>query len=217
MLRLVTEPQGNDIVLDFFAGSGTTGEAVWKLNLEDGGNRRFILVQLPEPTGYDDYKTVADITKTRLRNAVEALAGGGAVPEGPLGFRTFELGASNFRLWDSAETPTDEEELAAQLTAFAESVLEGATDEDLLFEIILKSGVALSAKVEPLPDGETFAVDEGGLIVSLAEPVTEELVDVIADRKTNRVVFLDRGFASDADRANTTIRLRKAGVEVRVV
>jgi adenine-specific DNA-methyltransferase len=216
MLRLATNVEGGDIVLDFFAGSGATGEAVWKLNLEDGGDRRFILVQLPEPTGYNDYATVADITKTRLRNAGEALAGGGAIPERALGFRTFELGASNFKLWDSAEVSADEEKLGEQLMVFAESVLDGVSDEDLLFEITLKSGIVLSAEVEPLPDGKTFAV-EGGLIVSLAEPVTEELVDAIAERDPDRVVFLDRGFASDADRANAAIRLRKAGIEVRVV
>ncbi len=217
MLRLATNPEGGDIVLDFFAGSGATGEAVWKLNLEDGGDRRFILVQLPEPTGYNDYETVAEITKARLRNAGKALAGGGAIPEAQLGFRTFELGASNFKLWDSGEAPTDEEALTQQLTAFAESVLDGVTDEDILFEIIVKAGVALSTRVEPFPAGETYAVDEGRLVVSLAWPVTEELVDAIADRKPDRVVFLDRGFASDADRANATIRLRNAGVEVRVV
>jgi len=217
MLRLATDPEGEDIVLDFFAGSGATGEAVWKLNLEDGGDRRFILVQLPEPTGYDDYATVADITKTRLRNAGEALAGGGAIPERPLGFRTLELGASNFKLWDPSEAPTDEEELGEQLAAFAESVLDGVSDEGLLFEIILKAGAALSTKVETLSDAKTFVVDEGRLIVSLAEPVTENLVDDIAQREPERVVFLDRGFASDADRANSAIRLRKAGVEVRVV
>lgn len=217
MLRLATSAEGEDIVLDFFAGSGATGEAVWKLNLEDGGDRRFILVQLPEPTGYDDYATVADITKTRLRNAGVALAGGGAIPERPLGFRTFELGGSNFKLWDPSEAPTDEEELGEQLAAFAESVLDGASDEGLLFEIILKAGAALSTKVEALSDGITFVVDEGRLIVSLAEPVTEDLVDAITEREPERVVFLDRGFTSDADRANSAIRLRKAGVEVRVV
>ena len=72
MLRLTTDTDGRDVVLDFFAGSGSTGEAVWKLNIEDGGNRRFVLVQLPEPTGYRDYETVADITKARLRMAGEA-------------------------------------------------------------------------------------------------------------------------------------------------
>jgi adenine-specific DNA-methyltransferase len=217
MLRLATKPRGGDIVLDFFAGSGATGEAVWKLNLEDGGDRRFILVQLPEPTGYDDYATVADITKTRLRNASGALGEAAVIVPTPLGFRTFGLGTSNFKLWDSPSAQTDEDGLAQQLTAFAVSILQGAGDEDLLFEIILKSGVALSTQVEPLRDGKTFAIDEGGLVISLAEAVTEDVVDAIADRKPDRVVFLDRGFSSDADRANTTIRLRKAGVEVRVV
>lgn len=217
MLRLATNPQGGDIVLDFFAGSGTTGEAVWKLNLEDGGDRRFVLVQLPEPTGYGDYETVADITKTRLRNAGQALAGGGAVPDADLGFRTVSLTASNFKLWDGKEAPTDEEELAEQLSAFAESVLAGATDEDLLFEILLKSGVELSTEVRQIDGSAVYTADEGRIIVCLEQPVAEKLVDAIADRRPERVVFLDRGFESDASRANTTIALRKAGIEVRVV
>lgn len=217
MLRLATDPEDGDIVLDFFAGSGATGEAVWKLNQEDGGNRRFILVQLPEPTGYGDYETVADITKARLRSAGEALAGGGAVPESPLGFRTLGLGASNFKLWDPQETPTDEKELAEQLSAFAESVLDGVTDEDLLFEILLKSGVRLSSQIEHIGGTRFFEADEGRLVICLEEPVTEELVDSIAHQGPTRVVFLDRGFESDAARANASITLRKAGVEVRVV
>lgn len=217
MLRLATNPEGGDIVLDFFAGSGATGEAVWKLNLEDGGDRRFILVQLPEPTGYGDYETVADITKARLRSAGVAFAGGGAVPESELGFRTFSLGPSNFKLWDPEEAATEEGELAEQLVAFAESVLVDATDEDLLFEILLKSGVELSTEIEQIADAVVFAVDEGRLIVCLEAPVTEELVERVADRSPDRVVFLDRGFESDAARANTTIRLRKSGIEVRVV
>lgn len=76
MLRLATDPTGGDLVVDFFAGSGTTGEAVMKMNREDGGNRRFLLVQIPEPTGASDYATIADITKARLRSAAEAWGAG---------------------------------------------------------------------------------------------------------------------------------------------
>lgn len=205
--------------MDFFAGSCTTGDAVIRQSAEDGVPRSFICIDLPFPTEEgsvarsEGFLTTSAVGAERLRRVGKQVGKGEGVD---VGFRHLSLGTSNFKLWDSAEVPTDEEKLGEQLMAFAESVLDGVSDEGLLFEIILKSGIVLSAEVEPLPDGKTFAV-EGGLVVSLAEPVTEELVDAIAEREPDRVVFLDRGFASDADRANTTIRLRKAGIEVRVV
>lgn len=217
MLRLATSADDGDIILDFFAGSGATGEAVWKLNIEDGGNRRFILVQLPEPTGYSDYETVADITKTRLRNAGEALAGGGVVPGADLGFRTVRLGSSNFKLWDPEAVSTDEDEFAQQLSAFAESVLDSATDEDLLFEILLKSGVELSSEIGQAEGSALYFTDGGRVAVCLEQPITEEQVESVAERRPERAVFLDRGFESDAARTNSAITLRKAGVEIRVV
>jgi adenine-specific DNA-methyltransferase len=131
-LEISTVSSGDDLILDFFAGSGTTAQAVLELNAQDGGNRKFILVQLPEPTGHKDFPTIADITKERVRRVIKKLSAaeaeksadassqlklGGAAPvrELDLGFKVFKLGSSNFKVWDAAAAPKDGAALAEQL------------------------------------------------------------------------------------------------------
>jgi adenine-specific DNA-methyltransferase len=220
LIGYCTEPDNGDIVIDFFAGSGSVGDAVIRLNRADGGDRRFILVQLPEPTGRSDYPTISSLLLERLRRACAAMVQeeqATVFDNSDLGVRTLKLGSSNFRLWNPEGASTSEGELAEQLTVFAESVLDGATDEDLLFEILLKSGVELSTEIERVDDAAVYVADAGRFAVCLEQPITEELVDAIAARRPDRVVFLDRGFESDAAKANAAITLHKAGVEVRVV
>ena len=149
MLRLATSPDTEDIVLDFFAGSGATGEAVWQLNAQDGGNRRFILVQLPEPTGYDDYETVADITRARLRGAAAARVSGSEgtleSPD-PVGFRCFELAESNFRVWPGESEGV--EAMTVTLSLFADGTSESSTTEGIVAELSLKAGLELTEPVD---------------------------------------------------------------------
>ena len=145
MLRLATQSDTDDIVLDFFAGSGTTGEAVWNLNLEDDGNRRFILVQFPEPTGHHDFATVADITRARLIGAAESLASEvrdklDSTPE--LGFRSYKLAESNFRVWDITPEMSDEE-IEAALLRLVDNVREDATKPGMVIELLLTIGYEL--------------------------------------------------------------------------
>ena len=155
------------VVLDFFAGSGTTAHAVLDLNKQDGGNRKFILVQLPEPTGREDYPTIADITKERVRRVIQKIARGdaesaekkgpdlfssadSATPREPdLGFRVFKLDESNFKPWD-AEAPKDAATLEKQLELHIDHIREGRTDADILYELLLKSGFPLTTPVETL-------------------------------------------------------------------
>lgn len=142
-----------DIILDFFAGSGTTAQAVLEQNLADGGNRKFILVQLPEPTELKDYKTIAEITKERVRRVSKKLAAERAgqlelEAKPDLGFRVYKLAESNFKPWDAGVR--DAEALAAQMQLHVQHVLEGRTEQDLLAEVMLKSGFQLTAPVEEL-------------------------------------------------------------------
>jgi len=157
----------DDLILDFFAGSGTTAHAVLDLNQQDGGNRKFILVQLPEPTGREDYPTIADITKERVRRVIQKIARGdaesaekkgpdlfssadSATPREPdLGFRVFKLDESNFKPWD-AEAPKDAATLEKQLELHIDHIREGRTDADILYELLLKSGFPLTTPVETL-------------------------------------------------------------------
>jgi adenine-specific DNA-methyltransferase len=204
MLRIGTRPDRNDLVLDFFAGSGATGDAVMQLNAEDGGNRRCLLVQLPESTGYEDFPVISDITRARLTAASEAC--------GRPGFRTYRLAPSNFKVWDASVAPQD---LARQLTLYAEHLQPGATPDSLLAEVMLKAGFRLTTAVERTEvEGQpVFFVDGGALCVCLADPISESILAAILDRKPASVVCLDHAFrGNDQLLANTALQMKARGV-----
>ena len=146
----------NDLILDFFAGSGTTAHAVMALNSEDGGNRRFICVQLPEPTDEDSeahkagYVTIADISKERIRRAAAKLNEAGNPDHQDRGFRVLKLDQSNFRQWQKLGPDATEDQIAEQLELHIEHVDATASPEDLLFEILLKAGHQPTEKVSVL-------------------------------------------------------------------
>jgi adenine-specific DNA-methyltransferase len=231
MMEIGTE--GSDIVLDFFAGSGTTAHAVLDQNKQDGGNRKFILGQLPEPTERKDYPTIADITKERVRRVIQKL---NAEDVGKLdlegakqhnrGFRGFKLAESNFKPWN-AEVPYDAPALEKQLELHVEHIREERTAADLLYEILLKSGFPLTTPVEtltlpphpsPLPQGErelhsstktVYSVAGGALFICLERALTLELIRTMADKKPERVVCLDEGFAGNDQLKTNTVQIFK--------
>jgi adenine-specific DNA-methyltransferase len=218
----VNERDSSDsIVLDFMAGSGTTAHAVLDLNKQDGGNRKFILVQLPEPTGREDYPTIADITKERVRRVIKKLndedAGkldldGGKKPD--RGFRVLKLAESNFTTWD-AEQAKDAEGLARQLFDHVDHIREGRTEGDLLHEILLKGGFPLTTPVEKLElAGKTVhSVAGSALLICLDRALTLELIRAMAARTPERVVCLDEGFAkNDQLKANAVQIFKTKGV-----
>ena len=140
LLRFLVSQNANndiDIVLDFFAGSGVTGEAVMRMNAEDAGNRRFILVQLPEQTGAANYATISDITKARLRAASKAIAGdasetlpgiSASVDGVDLGFKVFRLSSSNIKPWDA-----DFETMADDLVEAIDNIKSDRSEDDVLY------------------------------------------------------------------------------------
>jgi adenine-specific DNA-methyltransferase len=151
-----TQSSEPDIFLDFFAGSGTTAQAVLEMNEEDGGTRKFILVQLPEPTGREDFPTIADITKERVRRVITTLNDATAC-ELPLskataladrGFRVFKLSRSNFGVWNTETKGI--EEVAAQLRLAVDHVVNSGDPDSILSELLLKSGYPLTAPTEIL-------------------------------------------------------------------
>ncbi|MGH9890541.1 MAG: site-specific DNA-methyltransferase [bacterium] len=218
-IAMLNDPSA--IILDFFAGSGTTAHAVLDLNRADGGNRRFILSQLPEPTGRVDYPTIADICKERVRRAINKLSEGDpgkldldGSKKQDRGFRVFRLAESNFKTWE-AEKPKDAEALAKQLDLHVEHIREGRTSDDLLYEILLKSGFPLTTPVETitLADRKVHSVAEGALLVCLERVLTLELIRAMAERKPERVVCLDAGFAgNDQLKANAVQIFKTKGV-----
>jgi adenine-specific DNA-methyltransferase len=221
MLQLSTAATTNDIVMDFFAGSGATAHGVLELNRQDGGNRRFVLVQLPEPTGGQNFPTIADICKERVRRVVarmkkedEGELDLGGKKKDDRGFRVFKLDESNFKSWD-ADVSHDPEALKKQLELHVDHVRKGRTPDDLLVEILLKSGFPLTTPVEKitLAGMTVHSVAEGALFVCLEDQLTLELIRAMADRKPERVVCLDQGFAgADQLKANAVQIFKTKGV-----
>ena len=217
-----------ELVLDFFAGSGTTAHAVLNLNKQDGGNRKFVLVQLPEPVdpesvaGRAGFKTIADITKERVRRVSKKL---NDEDNGKLelnadqskqdrGFRVYKLDESNFEPWE-ADKPEDATTLGEQMEMHIEHIRDERTDDDILYEILLKSGFPLTTPVETvtLADKKVYSVAEGALLICLERELTLEAIRAMAKMKPERVVCLDAGFAgNDQLKANAVQDFRNKGV-----
>mgnify|MGYP001447457434 CR=1 FL=1 len=205
MLTLATSPDSADVVLDFFAGSGSSADAVLQQNAEDGGNRRFIAVQLPEPTGHQDYEFVSDITRARIRAAIADTADSA-------GLRSLRLGAGNFRDPVAAD--------ASELFDLSEStLLNDYPDLDgLAAEVLLKEGVPLDAAWHRHEVGNFEVIVAGGVAVVLSLEPTDLLVEGALALKPNVVVFLEDGFAGrDEVKTNAFTAARNAGVTMKTV
>lgn len=195
----------DSIILDFFSGSATTAHAVMQLNAEDGGKRKFIMVQLPEVTsdkseakkaGYD---TICDIGEERIRRAAKKIKEE-TNADIDYGFRVFKVDSSNMK--DVYYRPQDlkQEEIAL----LADNIKEDRTSEDLLFQVMLDLGILLSSKIEEknIAGKTVFTVEDGYLIACFDKDVTEEVVTEIAKEKPFYAVFRDSGMATDALMAN---------------
>jgi adenine-specific DNA-methyltransferase len=196
------------LVLDFFAGSATMAQAVLEMNAEDGGARRFIAVQLPEECGAKSaaaaagFATIAEIGRERIRRAGARARAASGHPrwDRDTGFRVLRVDSTN--LADVRRTPDalTQRDLAL-LTA---SVKPGRTAEDLLFEVLAGAGLELSAAIaaEQIDGREVFVVDDGTLIACLARDISPAVAREIARRRPAHALFLEAGFATDADRIN---------------
>lgn len=208
----------NDIILDFFAGSATTSHAVLDLNKQDNGNRKFILVQLPEPCAPESeafkagYKTIADIGKERIRRVISKL---NTEEEGKLdldnagrqdrGFKVLKLDKSNFRQWQKLEPSASTERILEQLTLHIDHIDYQATPEDLLYEILLKAGFSLTDNIETgtITGKKIFSVSGGALLLCLEESVNKELIDAIIELNPQQFICLDSAFhGNDQLKAN---------------
>jgi len=203
-----------DIVLDFFAGSATTAQAVIEQNREDGGNRKVICVQLAEPVM--DGLTIADIARARIGKAIrEAKNTADLVMSVPanLGFKSFVLAPSNFKQWrgDGMDTP---EQLAEQLQMFAKSGKEGATVEDMLYELLLKFGQELTTPIESLDvrGGRVFAIQDRKMLFVL-ESFTGAMIVPLVEMKPRAIIAVD-GVFNDTDMLKTNLdaQCRDAGI-----
>lgn len=199
----------NDIILDFFSGSATTAHAVMKLNAEDGGHRKFIMVQLPEKTDEESeaykagYKNICEIGKERIRRAgrkIKENAGLTAPVDLDIGFRCLRLDSSNME--NVYYTP--EETQQQDLFSLVDNVKSDRTPEDLLFQVMLDLGVLLSSPIEvkEIAGKKVFNVADGFLLACFDHDVTEETVKAIAQMKPYYAVFRDSSMANDSVATN---------------
>ena len=226
----------DDIILDFFAGSGTSAHAVYELNKNDGGNRKYICVQLPEKTEEDSdafkagYKTIAEICKERIRRVIKKIKDekkknpdlfADQKKDLDLGFKVFKLKSSNFKIWRS-DIAENEKELGKQLDAFENPIKKEAKNENMLWEIVLKfgfEGFDLTTKVEEkkISGCSVFSVSDGKMIVCLSK-ISEALVKEIVKQPPKKCICLDILFAkNDQLKTNTVLQMKDAGVEFKTI
>ena len=203
----------NFIVLDFFSGSATVADAVFKLNFEDNGERNFILVQIPEQTNEDSnafklgYENICEIGKERIYRAGNKIVEESGNKDLDIGFKVFKLDSSNLKKWDS-----DYDWSCESLTT--DILKEDRSDEDLIYEIMLKYGVDLTFPVEKR--GNVYSVGSGALVMCLEKNVTKEITDEILkftkNHSSSRVVFRDDGFNGDNDKTHIKEILKRNNI-----
>jgi len=214
-----------DIVLDFFAGSCATAHAVIESCYDEGIARSFIMVQLPEPCQPNSeavkqgYNTISDLGKERIRRVIRSLSSdegtgkknGQKVIEGlepetcDLGFRAFRLDRSNFAVWNGSTSENGSDSIARQLDLYSDHLSPDASQEDILFEVLLKAGFGLSERVNSKTIGgkKVFSVSDGALLICLEDEVTREMIDAVAEAEPMQFICLDKAFkGNDQLKAN---------------
>jgi adenine-specific DNA-methyltransferase len=230
-LNISTKPTENALILDFFAGSGTTAQAVLELNEEDGGNRSFILVQMPERTDEKSeafkagYKTISDITKARIEKVISKI---GATRKGELqlsdkqnlGFSSYILSDSNFKIWRSDMQNT--ENIAEQLGVFQSSEKSNSSQIDMLAELCLKSGLGLNVayEVTVLPtDIRIYKVKTNPHELWFCfDAYAEFLKEIIVTHAPKKVFFLNSCFQNnDVALSNLQLELRENDIDLTII
>ena len=220
-------PKDEDtIVLDFFSGSATTAHAVMQLNAEDDGNRKFIMVQLPEPTDEKseahkaDYMNICEIGKERIRRAGEKIKEKYKDKENienlDIGFKVLKLDTSNIRKWQP-----DYDNLEQSLFDHVDNYMEGRTELDVVYEIMLKYGLDLTYPVDEftVAQKKVYSIGFGMLMICLDDEITTEVAKGILEKikelapESTRVVFKDNGLNSDSNKANIKEILKCGGIE----
>jgi adenine-specific DNA-methyltransferase len=227
MMKIGTQADNEDIILDFFSGSGTTADAIFQLNSEDRGNRKFICVQLKEPIGKDSeafkagFTDISQITKERIRRAGNKIANENKETlfnvndfKLDLGFKAFGLDTSNINAWDGG---TDNFE--QNIFNSASNIKEGRTEEDVLYEILIKSGLDLSQPIveKEIANKKVYNIGLGALFICLSDNISTGVAEGIGQWKTElnpstcRVIFKDSGF-TDVGKTNSIQTLKRYGI-----
>lgn len=220
--------KNDEIVLDFFGGSGSTAHSVLALNNEDNIRRKFIIVQLAEKCEESSeaykagYKYISSISAERIRRVIESIVKLRTEKtnlfqsENPdLGFKFFKLSNSSFKIWRSGDI--NEENLTTQLDAFTNPVKEGSEKENMLYELILKSGYELTNTIEQNSKHDYYSVNNNELVIGL-EKMNKEIVDAIISSKPKKVITLDNLFTgNDQLKTNTVLQMKDAGIDFKTI
>jgi len=216
----------DSIILDFFSGSATTTHAVMQLNAEDGGNRRVIMVQLPEPIDENSeafksgYKNIAEIGKERIRRAgekiKEEIKDTDNMENLDIGFKVFKLDTSNIRKWQP-----DYDNLEQSILDYVDNFVEGRTELDVVYEIMLKYGLDLAYPVDEftVAGKKVYSIGYGMLMICFDDEITTDVAKGILAKvkelspESSRVVFKDNGFKTDSNKTNIKEILKSGGIE----
>jgi len=229
-------PDKNALILDFFSGSATTAHAVMHLNAEDGGNRRFICVQLPEVTDEKSeaykagYKTICEIGKERIRRAGKKILEeqGDQIEIGDeekkpldIGFKVFKLDTSNLKLWDGTPITGDNQIkiFTERMNSMIDSIKDDRTDMDVVYEVMLKMGVPLDIPVQYIEvNGKVvYIVGDFLLMIALFDNITAEDIDGMAAYAPAKIICAEQGFADDTALSNAYYILRDKQIELKLV
>jgi len=226
MTAISTQHDCGDIVLDFFAGSATTAHAVLDLNKQDNGTRKFIMVQLPEKCDEKSeafkagYKTIADIGKERIRRVIKKIKEDdeGKLPfektKQDLEFKVFKLKPSNFKIWQG-DGIENGRQLEKHLQLHLDSIKKDASEEYMLYELLLKSGRNLNSKIESTDN--YYRINDGKMVITISK-IDEKIVDSILEVKPQIFITLDKLFENnDQLKTNTALQMKDAGIEFKVV
>ena len=236
LINYAIASESEAIVMDFFAGSGTTAHSVWELNAKDNGRRKFILVQLPvhlDPTKKDQKvasafcdeigrpRTIAELTKERLRRAASKIRTDNSSFVGDTGFRVFKLDTSSIRAWNPKP-----EDVQQAVIDYQDNLVEGRSEADVLYELLLKLGLDLCVPIEAreIAGKSVHSVGGGVLMACLASMITREDVEALAQgivawheelapAGDSTCVFRDSAFADDVAKTNLAAILEQHGIK----
>ena len=212
IINTVVTKDENAIILDFFSGSGTTGQAVMELNSEDNGNRRYILIQIPEKIEHNEFQTICDYGEARIKKSSKKYI------NVDNGVKVFTVSSSNMKdeFYLTPDKVTQE-----QIKLFENNIKDDRTPEDLLTQVILNLGLKLDLPIEEkdMCGNKVFDIDDGELLACFDDNVNIDIIEKIAEIKPRQVVFRDSSFATDQDKVNFEERLKRlsAGTKFNVL
>lgn len=207
LIDMVSHFDKDIIVLDFFSGSSTTADAVIRLNSEDNGNRKFIMVQIPEQINNDRFNTICDFAEERIKKSIKSI-------NNKEGFRVYKVDSSNMK--DVYYAPTDLKQ--NQLNMFESNIKEDRTDEDLLTQVILDLGLTLDLSIEEkkILNNNVYFVESNSLVACFDNTIDINIIDEICKCNPLKIVFKESSFKTDSDKINTFERIKKLSSETEI-